>query len=289
MGYAAGMNLAQRYLSRIGMSHAPAADVAGLAAIVAAHRQAIPFENLDIPLGRGIRIEAESVAAKLLDARRGGYCFEQNGLLLNALQAFGFTGRPLLGRVRLGLPDDVTPPRSHVLLLLELAGEQWIADAGFGGSFVPPLRLADGAQALTADGAEHRLLRRGERGSSEGEWVLQRRGPAATTDGRVGPDRDWAPQYSFDLAHVAPDDLEQANHWTATRPGMRFTSNVVASLVLPDGFISMSGRDLSIARGGQCAKQVLETPAEMREALALHLGITLPLPDVARLHAFAGG
>lgn len=283
------MDLAQRYLSRIDLDRAPAPDLAGLATVVAAHRQSIPFENLDIPLGRGIRIDLASVAAKLIDARRGGYCFEQNGLLLHALQVFGFVGRPVLARVRLGMPDDVTPPRSHVLLLLEIAGDPWIADAGFGGSFVPPLPLAHGAQATSSDGAEHRLLRRGERGSGEGEWLLQRRGPAATTDGRAGPDRDWAPQYSFDLAHVAPDDLEQANHWTATRPGMRFTSNVVASLVLPDGFISLTGRELSIARGGQVEKQMLETPEEMRSALALHLGIKFDLQDAAHLHAFAGG
>ncbi|MGC1270576.1 MAG: arylamine N-acetyltransferase [Croceibacterium sp.] len=271
------------------MDRAPGADPSGLAAIVAAHRLAIPFENLDIPLRRGIRIDPPSIAAKLLDARRGGYCFEQNGLLLSALQAFGFIGRPLLARVRLGLPNDATPPRSHVLLLLELAGELWIADAGFGGSFVPPMPLRDGFAAVTADGAEHRLERRGERGSAEGEWLLLRRGPLATTDGRADQDREWVAQYSFDLAQVAPDDLEQANHWTATRPGMRFTSNVVASMVLPDGFISLTGHALSIARAGQMTREELETAEEMRGGLARNFGIVLEAEDVAALHAFAAG
>lgn len=282
------MDLAARYLARIGLPRAPAADAAGLAAVVAAQRLAIPFENLDIPLGLGIRIDPASVAAKLLDDRRGGYCFEQNGLLLAALQVFGFAARPLLGRVRLGLPDDVTPPRSHVLLLLDLAGEAWIADAGFGGSFVPPLRLADGASATTPDGAEHRLLQQGQRGSAEGEWLLQRRGPAELTDGRGAGAGGWAAQYSFDLAEVAADDLEQANHWTATRPGVRFTSTVVASRILPDGFASLVDNVLSVARVGQeRQQQVLETPDDLRREQARHFGIGLDLADVACLHAFA--
>ena len=79
------------YLARIRLPARPTLDDLGLAAVQRAHRLAIPFENLDIRLGRGIRIDSESVFAKLVTAKRGGYCFEQNRLFADALTALGFT------------------------------------------------------------------------------------------------------------------------------------------------------------------------------------------------------
>ena len=90
------------YLARIALKERPLADAEGLAMLQRSHRLAIPFENLDIILGRGIRIDSESVFAKLVTAKRGGYCFEHNRLFLDALTALGFEARPLLARVWLG-------------------------------------------------------------------------------------------------------------------------------------------------------------------------------------------
>lgn len=149
----------ERYLSRIGLAQAPAADVEGLAALQLAHRRSIGFENLDIHLGRGIRIDSSSAFDKLVVRGRGGYCFEQNRLYSDMLALLGVENRPLLARVRLGLPEGVNPPRTHVLLLVGMDGGQWIADAGFGGSLVPPLALEDGVETATADG-QGRIARR---------------------------------------------------------------------------------------------------------------------------------
>lgn len=273
------MTVLDRYLARIGLASPIPLAPEGLAAVVAAHRHAIPFENLAIPMGEGIRLDPESIASKLIDRRRGGYCFEQNGLLLAMLRELGFTARPLLARVRLGLPDDVTPPRTHVLLLVTIAGEEWIADAGFGGSFVPPLRLVADAQAATPDGVEHRLQAIGKPGSAEGEWLLQRRSAG---------EAHWTGQYSFDLAHVAADDLEQANHWTATRPGTRFTSNVIASRVLPEGMVALTGRQVSIHRSGEVERHEIASPEALRLALADRFGIAISGAEAERLFAFAG-
>jgi len=141
-----------------------------LAEIQRAHRLAIPFENLDILLGRGISLDPLALFDKLVTRRRGGYCFEQNQLFLRALHALGFEARPLLARVWLGASE--TPPRTHTLNLVTVAGQQWIADAGFGGSYVPALPLADNAEAATADGARHRLRRTSRPGTLAGEWLL---------------------------------------------------------------------------------------------------------------------
>lgn len=96
------------------------------------HNGAIPFENLDVLLPREIHLDDRTLEEKLINGRRGGYCFEQNGLLERVLRELGFNVRSLLGRVVLANPSQM-PPRTHRLLLVEVDGERWIADVGFGG------------------------------------------------------------------------------------------------------------------------------------------------------------
>jgi len=276
------------YLQRIGLAEALPADEAGLERLLAAHRQAIAFENLDIPLGRGIAIDGGSVFAKLVGARRGGYCFEQNRLFSDMLGAAGLPNRPLLARVWLQVEAGTTPPRTHVLLLVDIEGRKVIADAGFGGSFVPPLPLVDGAEGLTPDGASHRLRQLGPEDGMAGEWLLERAGPVAATDGRSAPHEDWQPQYSFDLAQVQHADLEQCNHWTATRPDTRFTTLHVVSRVLPEGFAAMSDRRLTIYRAGSTEFRAIEDVADYATALRDVFGLDIPVAELARMRIFAG-
>ncbi|MPS68989.1 MAG: arylamine N-acetyltransferase [Novosphingobium sp.] len=277
----------ENYFARIGLSAAPTLDPDGLAQLQLAHRRAIGFENLAIPLGEGVRIDSASVFEKLVVQGRGGYCFEQNRLFSDVLSALGLANRPLLARVLLGLPEGVVPPRTHTLLLVNLGGDAWIADAGFGGSYVPPLPLEDGAQVQTPDGAWHRLLRSGERGSLGGEWRLERAGPAGATDGRSAPHGVWQPQYVFDLAQVAGDDLEMANHWTSTRPGTRFTTLCVASVVLDGGFAALSDRQLTIHSQGVSETRAIEDARDYAQNLRDLFRIALSDEDAERLPPFS--
>ena len=273
------------YLDRIGLVGPVGSDAAALGALQRGHRLAIPFENLDIHLGREIPIDSDSVFDKLVVCRRGGYCFEQNRLFADMLGLLDIPTRPLLARVRLGPPAAEPPPHTHVLLLANLAGEAWLADVGFGGSYVPALPLRDGHVAVTDDGARHRVRRIGERGSLAGEWLLERAGPHASTDGRALPHADWQPQYSFDLAEVAPADLDQANHWTATAAGSRFTNLHIATIACPSGFASLVDRTLSIT-GVSGAQAEIAGPSEYREVLAARFGISLSHADIAALPLF---
>lgn len=241
-----------------------------------AHRLAIPFENLDIPLGHGITIDAGSVFDKLVTRRRGGYCFEQNSLFLLALHSLGFAARPLLARV--WLMADAMPPLTHTLNMVTIDGRDWIADAGFGGSFSPPLPVEDGAQSIGPDGTAHRLIRQDAR-----TWMLERAGDPGATDGRSADTRDWQPQYSFTLDPVETIDLELSNHWTATRPGTRFTTLVVVSRVLEDGFISLLNRQLSVHRNGSNDSRLVETMEDYREVLTQQLGLALNDAEVQHL------
>ncbi|WP_181953049.1 arylamine N-acetyltransferase family protein [Novosphingobium umbonatum] len=272
------------YLERIALPLPKAVTLEVLEQIQLAHRMAIGFENMDVMLGRGISVELPAIHAKLVERMRGGYCFEHNALFGAALEELGFPNRPLLGRVWLNVPEGVVPPRTHTLRLVELDGAVWIADAGFGGSYVPVMRLADGAIAQTADGAQHRLSRVME---STGEWVLERAGPVGATDGRAQPHTNWQRQYSFDLAPVMPVDLEMSNHWTSAKPNTRFTSAHIASIVLPNGgFAALNGRRLSMYSGGRADVMELPSAADWRRVLGDLFNIELSVEEIDALYLF---
>lgn len=273
------------YLARIGVDGAPSVSVEGMVCLQRAHRLAIPFENLDIPLGRCIDLAPDAIAAKLVRHRRGGYCFEHNGLFVDILTALGFAVRPLLARVWLGVAPDDVPPRTHMLVLVTLNGQNWIADVGFGGSFTPPLPLEDGAEAMTPDGARHRLRRAAMNGDPDGTWLLERHGPVESTDGRsLG--EGWQPQYGFAETVVTGADIAQCNHWTATRPGTRFTTLCIVSRILPDGFAALSETQLSIHRRGETESRLIDRPDDYRAVLDDVFGISLTEDEVDALRLF---
>jgi N-hydroxyarylamine O-acetyltransferase len=255
------------YLDRIGLASAPAPDAGGLMAVQRAHRMAIPFENLDIPLGRGISLDPDAVVAKLVTRRRGGYCFEQNQLFLRMLRQLGFEARPLLARV--WLMADGVPPLTHTFNLVMLDGRPWIADAGFGGDFTPPMPLL-AEEVVEAPGKILYRLMEDERG-----WVLQR-------DGGEG----WQDQYSFGLGIVEAADLEMGNHWTSTRPGTRFTTLRIVSRALPDGRAGIIDRRLSITRSRQTDEREIGSGREYRAVLAELFGLKLTDEEVAGLRLF---
>ena len=120
------------YLRRIEYAGERKASHVALEALHQAHVTHIPFENLDILLGRAIALDLDSLQAKLVAGRRGGYCFEQNLLFAAVLRAFGFTVTQLAARVRLG--SDILRARTHMTLQVEVDGGRWLADVGFGGA-----------------------------------------------------------------------------------------------------------------------------------------------------------
>ena len=269
------------YLTRIALPARVTNDAAGLERLQRAHRLAIPFENLDVALGREIRIDSASVFAKLVTARRGGYCFEHNRLFGDALAAFGFASRPLLARVWLGVPaGGNVPPQTHTLSLVEIDGDPWIADAGFGGSYSPPMRLAEGFETIAPDRARFRLERNDDHG-----WMLLRDGDTAATDGRAQGD-GWQRQFSFTLDTVAPADLALSNHWTSTAPGTRFTTTVVASIALPNGFASLTDRAYRRKSGDEERLSEITDGRVYRMRLGMMFGIDLTADEVARLELF---
>ncbi|MDB5696310.1 MAG: acetyltransferase [Sphingomonas bacterium] len=266
------------YLSRIQLPARVTLDAEGLQRLQRAHRLAIPFENLDVALGRAIAIDTDAVFAKLVTARRGGFCFEHNRLFGDSLAALGFAARPLLARVWLNA--TATPPLNHAATLVTIEGQDWLADAGFGGSYSPAMPLVDGAESSAPDGARFRLEKDAELG-----WQLLRDGPAATSDGRsAGP--GWQRQYSFTLDEVGDDDLAAGNAWACTSPDSRFTRLAVVSLPLPAGFASLTDRLYRRRAGDTQTESEITDPRVYRLRLSLMFGIDLTGEEVAALGLF---
>lgn len=269
------------YLQRIDLGQFPATDADGLAALQRAHRLHIPFENLNVILGRGIAIDSASVFAKLVIARRGGYCFEHNQLFLDGLAALGFTARPLLARVWLGA--EAVPALTHTLTLVSIGGQEWIADAGFGGSYAPVMPLVHGVEVDAPDGARFRLEAMADHG-----WMLSREGHAGSTDGRgAGP--GFRSQYSFTIDAVHDADLALSNHWVSTAPASRFTQLRIVSVVLPHGLAALTDRRYHRRAGDKESVAEITDPRVYRMRLSLMFGIDLSADEVAGLGLFTEG
>jgi N-hydroxyarylamine O-acetyltransferase len=205
--------LLARYLARIGYAGPLAPTLEVLAALQAAHIAAIPFEAIDALTGAGIDIGADAVAAKLVDQRRGGYCFEQNGLFLRVLKAIGFEAAAMLGRVRWMLPADApATPRTHQVVLITLGGRPWLADVGFGAA-VPPQPLAMDSEAAQPTCHESYRVLRGRHG-----WEVA---------AQIG--EAWQTLYHLDDAAAPHVDSVIGNWYTSTHPDSHFTQQLIAA------------------------------------------------------------
>ncbi|MFD2352676.1 arylamine N-acetyltransferase [Nonomuraea ferruginea] len=184
------------YLDRIGHGGPRTPSAATLRAVHRAHVTAIPFENLDVVLGRGIPLDPKSLQDKMVTGGRGGYCHEHNLLFAAALERLGFPVTRLLARIRLGGRSHL--PRSHAMLLVTADGRRWLADVGFGGDgLVEPMPFAEEATA-SAGPWRWRLTRDGDL------WILH-----------AGEEQLYG--FRTDEPHY-PSDFEVANHYVATHP-----------------------------------------------------------------------
>ncbi|MFO0709078.1 MAG: arylamine N-acetyltransferase [Sandaracinus sp.] len=261
------------YFARIGYTGSRAPTLETLRAISYAHVCRIPFENVDVLLGRPIALELEALEAKLVHARRGGYCFEQNGLLLAVLEALGFSVRPLSARVRVNRPREMTPPRTHLLVRVELEGQSWLADVGVGAwSLTAPLRLVlDETQ--TTPHEPRRLV-------AEGDWDgLVRRGPAARLFHQIRLGETWQDVCELTLEEMPPIDRVVSNWYTSTHPLSHFKGALLAARATPEGRITLLDDVLTHrAHDGTSRTETLRSHAALLDALARELGIVLP-PD----------
>jgi N-hydroxyarylamine O-acetyltransferase len=211
------------YAKRIGYDGPQRADAEVLASLCLAHATTIPFENLDIHRGSRIDLAPERIFDKLVTRRRGGYCFEQNGLLLDMLRTIGFTARPLAARVAVGGPGAPRRPRTHMALLVEAGPRTYLADVGFGvHNMIAPLAFEPGVE-------------RGAYRIREIAWDGRALGPPPSFDVEAKEGDTWSPLYRVSLEEQEPADFVAANWFTSTYPESPFVKRKIVSIARRDG------------------------------------------------------
>lgn len=234
-----GMDMViDEYLDRIGYRGALAADLETLRCLHRAHVGSIPFENVDVQLGLPIRLEIDHLADKLVRRRRGGYCFEQNTFFMTVLRELGFEVRAFEARVRLGSAE--IRPRTHMLLGVDVRGEEYLADVGFGGDgLLVPIRQ-DGSLSMQGTRETYRVQDQG------GELVLQLR-----------RDEEWLDLYAFVPEARPPIDFEMANYFTSTHPRSSFVKNLTAQISKWDERHVLRNRSYVVHRAGTTEERLL--------------------------------
>ena len=223
------------------------------------HRQhlfTVPFENLDISLETPIRLESPLLYEKIVRRRRGGFCYELNGLFCELLTGLGFKVVMLSARVR-SQNGGLGPEFDHMLLKVELE-VPWLADVGFGESFVNPIPFRSG-------GADEVNGRRYFVAAADDEWQLV-----------LEDEQGQVPLYRFRDMPRQLADYEEMCRFHQTSPESHFTRNWICSKATPNGRITLANMRLIITRDGVREQSVLTTEAELRRCLRDQFGVELP-------------
>jgi N-hydroxyarylamine O-acetyltransferase len=255
------------YFGRIGYAGERTPTLETLRAIHVRHTAAIAFENLNPLLKWPVRLDRESLEQKMVRGGRGGYCYEQNLLFSHVLNALGFKVIGLVAAVLWNAPKDAIPPRTHMLLRVDLEEGRYIADVGFGAlTLTGPLRLQPDIAQVTPH-EPFRLTRAGE------DFVLQ----AKLRDA-------WMPLYRFDLREQCLPDYEITNWYYSHHPDSRFVTGLMAARAAPDRRYALLNNELAVHRlNGGTERRVLTSAAEMRKTLEHDFHLTLP--DTPQLDA----
>ena len=246
------------YLKRINYSGPvePAAET--LRQLQLAHLRAVPFENLSIHAGEPIVLAEDELFTKIVDNRRGGFCYECNGLFAGLLRSLGFEVAMLAAGVA-HVTGGFGPDFDHMALMVTL-DERWLADVGFGESFLEPL-LLDERRDQVQGASTFRIV-------EDGDYrVLMRR-----NDGS-----EWQPQYRFTLRPYEFADYEEMCRFHQTSPDSHFTRNVICSRATDDGRTTLSGMRLITTSGhdGLRDERELSGRAEYERVLHEHFGIVM--------------
>lgn len=247
------------YLTRIDYSKPVKPDVATLHELQLAHLLTVPFENLDIGWKRPIRLDIDSLWTKLILQRRGGFCYELNGLFAELLKTIGYEVIYLNARVfnSIGTRGN---DFDHLALLVRTPGgsARWLVDVGFGDSFLQPLNFEDRGEQLQG-------LRAYRVEEVEDGYVTWQRDYDGT----------WERQYSFDLQpHKFPDEYQAGCLYHQTSPLSSFTRRSIISKATGDGRISLETARLIVTQNGLRSEQPVHNQVEYQELLQQYFDIT---------------
>jgi len=244
------------YLARIGFTGPTHPTTETLRALHLAHLYSVPFENLDISLGRAITCDQERFYHKIVHLRRGGFCYELNGAFAELLRQLGFEVTLLSARVSRG-DGSASAEFDHLTLRIDL-DQPWLADVGFGDSFLEPLRLRAGVEQ-EQDGHRFRISAAGD------ARIVERQ----ISDGT------WKSQYEFTLQPRQLRDFEARCQFQQTSPDSHFTRQRICTLPTPGGRVTLSDLKFIRTTGQIREERILPSEDEWRAALWEHFGVRL--------------
>ncbi|HLT80847.1 MAG TPA: arylamine N-acetyltransferase [Cyclobacteriaceae bacterium] len=250
----------EAYFSRIHYSGDRTPNLTTLEHIHSLHPKHIPFENLNPLLRLPVALDPASLSDKMLFQRRGGYCFEHNLLLKAVLESIGFTVRGLAARVLWNRPVDAITARSHMLLLIDIGSDRYIADVGFGGmTLTTPLLLTkDTPQETTHE--SFRLV------DHDGDYRLE-----------VQVRGEWKALYRFDLTEQHRIDYEVSSWYLSNNPESHFVSGLIAARV-DDGIRhTLRNTEYSVHHlNGQTEKRTIGQVNDLEQLLDKVFAIEIP-------------
>lgn len=248
------------YLERIGVAAGPyatnpnAADAETLRRLHSAHLHTVPFENLSIHLDEPVVLDGAALFEKVVERRRGGFCYELNGLFALLLEALGYRVHRLSART-FSAAHGYSPPLDHLALhVTDTSGDTWLADVGFGRHTEFPLRFTDHADQKDPGG----LFRIAE--NDDAEFTVLRDGEA---------------QYRVDPKPLALADFTQACWWQCTSPESHFTQNVICSRLTDDGRLTLTGDQLITTDGAGRRVEEITSDEQLLALLRGRFGIEL--------------
>lgn len=248
------------YLARIGYDGGREPTLENLRAMHRAHAYTVPFENLDIAAGTRIQVDDDVNFDKIVRHRRGGFCLELTGTFARALRQLGFDVDVIGGRVL--MDGHLSEPMSHMTLIVHL-DEDWIADVGFGGRLIEPLRLnergdqeVDGRRFTVANDGDH--------------WFVT----CSEGFGAMGANSSAPATYVFVHEPRAFDEFHGVCGWLQTSPDSRFTHGNIASIARLNGRVTLAGGRLITFRDGERAEADVE-PQQEAGILEREFGIVL--------------
>ncbi len=252
------------YLARIGYDGPTKPDLASLGGLLAAHMNAIPFENIDVLLGRPIRLDLGALQKKIVTGKRGGYCFEQGTLFLAALRALGFDAEARTARVILVLKPDAAP-RGHMYLAVRLPEGEFVADPGLGGMGCRAPIPLDGS--LAREGDEVWSIRTEDR-----RRVLEVESPGRRIDAWIAgfDDDNWV-------------DFEVANHWFSTHSASPMANRMMLRAMIPGGRLTVMNKDAALRANGATERFEIEDRAALRRLVQHYCGFDCPEIETMRV------
>lgn len=260
----------ERYFERIGYTQTPRADLHTLQDLHLLHLQHIPYENIDVFCHQPVKLDTETLTQKILLRQRGGYCFEQNGLFLMVLRELGFRCEANLARVHRNRPEP--GGRTHQISLVELDGQTWLCDVGFGGSgFRQPLVLQPGVESEQL-GEFYRLQEHEVHG-----YYLQRKTER----------HDWLPLYTFKIELPLPVDIDMGNFYASTCPDYIFRNVIMATRMTTRGRVALLDHTFKCFDlvSGTVEMETVTNVAAYADRLRKHLGVALNDAEQVRLRA----